>query len=161
MHPDYTQLRFLSKRLLRQLILSVGTWMSLPTTPFKFVSLAPVINAAYREAQKRHVHGCLSLTKSISGETVPLGEGVGAGADRTAANPAASPNPVSDADAAWARGRIIQPGVQIPGSLLACCVTTGKLHELSEPRFPQLEDGAATTHLAGRDQNSFLRLSGL
>ena len=106
--------------------------MSLPTTPFKFVSLAPVINAAYREAQTRHVHGCLSLTKSLSGETVPLGEGVGAGADRTAANPAASPNPVSDADAAWARGRIIQPGVQIPGSLLACCVTTGKLLNLSE-----------------------------
>lgn len=33
--------------------------------------------------------------------------------------------------------------------LLPCFVTTGKLHELSKPRFPPLLDEADTAHPAG------------
>lgn len=35
-------------------------------------------------------------------------------------------------------GMIIQTRVQILGPLLTCYVTTGKLHELSEPQLPQM-----------------------
>lgn len=42
--------------------------MSLHTVPFEFIYLAPVVNTADREAQKRKTHGCLNSYQVYLGE---------------------------------------------------------------------------------------------